>query len=601
MVKIKNFLYIVNQYNDKDYYPLHLREKCKGSLILKHNLVPMTKYNITDTIPTEGDRIIVMYRVSKNNIDDISKNTTKLYSLLCDFILGKEIFGSNSTLYLHPNLPLEFLLNSQYYTNLNLCTNIRYFNQGKLINDSELKTVLGVNVFRNLDITPQLIRNPNFLVNKIYTFASYNTNCNLVNNKAIKSILKLESSILNKYFIVHEKNNKFSNNKAQFHNIKEEQSSYAKTVLDRSITCIKNNLKYVPYRRKIVASVLDKKNNFTLLDFLFENEVRDMDAFFYYIGNNIFIEKLFPKDKFPRNRFIIHPFLSNIYFESEKIRHLKSNIPLDFNDCLKNLKGSTSGRPDGTYILFDKYTKKFEIFILELKKHYSEEGDLSSFDKLQKNKDINNSEITKILHNNNDDSDNFNEDSNYSFLEYSAFNNNAYGIFEDSHTKQADLFFYRLNSKSLLFNLNANTQSIPLINSTQTINDVLSIEQQNLQKKNTLIKLASIITYLLLGKKNNNKYENEYLYSNLLNASDSKNTKASIFTAIIDALKSNINYIFIIDEISEKHADEMIEISNFHQSNFILYQIRRYIIVNNNNNTSYIKTTFKNITPRNKN
>ena len=600
MIKIKSYLYIVNQYNDKDYYPLHLREKCKGSLIINHKLMPMIKHNITDNIPVEGDRIILMYRVSKNNIDAAPNNTTKLYSLLCDFILGKEVFGPNSTLYLHPNLPLEFILNSQYYTHLNLCTHIRYFNQGKLLNDSELKSILGVTVFRNLDTTPQLIVKPNILVNKIYSFASYKTDIASVDNKVIKSIAKLKSSITNKYFIVHEKNNKFSNNKAQFHNIKEEKSSYAKTVLDRSITCANNNINYIPYRRKIVASVIDKKDNFTLLDFLFENEVRDMDAFFYYIGNDIFIEKLFPKDKYPRNRFIIQPILSNIYFESEKIRHLDSNTPLDFNDDSNNLKGSSSGRPDGAYIVFDKQKVKFDIFILELKKHYSEEGDLSAFEKLQKNIVTNKSEFNKIIDINkiSDDLDISNDDYNDCLLENSAFNNDAYGIFEDSHTKQADLFFYRLNSKSLLFNLDANKRSIPLINSTRTVLDTLSTEQQILQKKNTLIKLASIITYLLLGEEVDGKYSNEHLYSNLYKKTKAQNIKAAIFTAIIDAFKQTITYVFIIDEISEKHAKEMFKVAEFHNANFILYQIKRYLIVNKNNNSSYIKTIFKNLTDK---
>lgn len=598
MIKIKSYIYLLNQFNDKDYYPLHLREKCKGSLILNHKLVPMTKHNLTDNIPVEGDRIILMYRVTKNNIDDISANSPKLYSLLCDFILGKEIFGPNTTLYLHPNLPLEFLLNSQYYTHLNLCTNMRYFNQGKLINDSELKSILGVSVFRNLDVTPQKIIKPDILIKKIYSFASYKTDISSVDNKVIKSILKVKSSITNKYFIVHEKNNKFSNNKAQFHNIKEEKSSYAKTVLDRSISCVKNNVNYIPYRRKIVASVIDKKDNFTLFDFLFENEVRDMDAFFYYIGNDIFIDKLFPKEKYPRNRFIIYPILSNIYFESEKVRHLESNIPLDFNDDSNNLKGSSSGRPDGVYIIFDKHTKKFDIFILELKKHYSKEGDLSSFEKLQKNIKTNNSKLKKLIDQstNIDGTDNSDEYSNYALSENAAFNNCAYGIFEDSHTKQADLFFYRLNSKSLLFNLDVNNRSIPLINSTQSLTDILSTEQQHLQRKNTLIKLASIITYLLLGEEVNGKYSNEQLYLNLSKKTEKQNIKASIFTAIIDAIKHNIHYVFVIDEISEKHAKEMIRVSEFHNANFILYQIKRYLIVNNSNNTSYIKTVFKNLT-----
>ena len=542
-----------------------------------------------DFIPKEGDRIILLSKINKTFYDKYG-NEKKLYGLLCDFTLEKEIFGPSSSQILSPTLPLEFMLTSQYYSHLYTITKVRYFNQSKLIDTNDLRNILGVNILRNLDSQPQIIKNIDLLLNKLYKYASYVKNINEVSNNILKTYLNFKHAIRSHYYIVKEKNNKFSNNKIQKHNIKTEKNTYAKTVLERSEDAAINNKDYIFYRRKVVASKKDEKNNKVLFNFLFENEVKDMDSFFYYIGSDLFIEKIFPPSIYPRYRYLIIPLLSNVYFESEKIRNLKSNITLDFCDEKENLIGSSSGRPDGLYVLYDKLNKVFDIYILELKKHYSEKGDISDFEALQKKVKSSNIKIEA------QDKDDEIVDSNKEYwllYEQFAFNNGSQGIYEDSHIKQADLFFSRLNGISCYYNLNSKNYSVQLKNSISNEIENLSKEQIELLKKNSFIKLSSIITYLLLGEKKDGKYKNQDYYKSLYK--NKEPIEATIFKAILCALKSNLKYVFIIDKITDEHAKKMVDTIKYHNAIPMLFLINRFIIVNKENKHSEIKTIFKNI------
>lgn len=585
----KLYLYLISHSNEKELYPLTLKEKCKASLILNYNLIPINKFTDNDNIPQEGDRIILLSKINKTFYDNYG-NEKRLYGLLCDFVLSREIFGPSSSQILSPTLPLEFMLTSQYYSHLFMLTNVRYFNQSKLIDTNDLKNILGVNIIRNLDTQPQAIKNTDLLVNKLYKYASFVTNISEVSNNSIKTYLNFKNAIRSHYYIVKEKNNKFSNNKIQKHNIKLEKSTYAKTVLERAEDAAINNKDYIPYRRKIVASRNDEKNDKVLFNFLFENEVKDMDSFFYYIGSDLFLKKLFPVSQYPRNQFLIIPLLSNVYFESEKIRNLKSNITLDFFDEKENLTGSSSGRPDGIYVLFDKKNKSFDIYILELKKHYSEKGDITDFEALQQKVKSQKATIEP------DDTDDETTDNNKEYwlmYEQFAFNNGSQGIYEDSHIKQADLFFSRLDGTSCYYNLNSTKHSVTLKNSISNEVESLSQAQIELLKKNSIIKLSSIITYLMLGEKNGAKYKNQDYYKTLYK--NSEPIEATIFKGISSALKSNLKYVFIIDKISDEHANKMIKTIQYHNATPMLFLINRFIIANKKNKQSEIKTTFKNI------
>lgn len=586
----KLYLYLISHSNEKELYPLTLKEKCKGSMILNYNLIPINTFTEHDVIPQEGDKIILISQINKKFYDTYG-NEKKLYGLLCDFSLGKEIFGPSSSQILSPTLPLEFMLTSQYYSHLFTITNIRYFNQSKLIDTNDIKNILGVNILRNLDTQPQTITNIDLLINKLYKSTSYNTNINDVSNNITKTYLNFKSAIRSHYYIVKEKNNKFSNNKMQKHNIKSEKNTYAKTVLNRTEEAAIKNTDYVFYRRKVVASRTDETHNKVLFNFLFENEVKDMDSFFYYIGNDVFINKIFPPSTYPRYRYLIIPLLSNIYFESEKIRNLKSNITLDFDDKQENLIGSSSGRPDGLYILYDKQNQSFDIYILELKKHYSEKGDISDFEALQKS--IKSTNINIDVNDTNDDDIIDNNKEDWLLYEQFAFNNGSQGIYEDSHIKQADLFFSRLNGTSSCYNLNPNTHNIILKNNISNKTEILTNEQLILLKKNSIIKLSSIITNLILGDKIDSKYKNQHHYSSLY-----KNTEpieATIFKAILHALQQNVKYVFIIDKITDEHANNMVKTIEYHNAKPMLFLINRFIIANKQDSYSEIKTTFKNI------